>query len=328
MNLFVLAAGEGTRFRPHTQILPKPGIPFCGLPLLYYSYFLTRCLSPQKLVINTFHLPEGIHKVGRSLEKFGVRVVFSDEQPLLLGSAGGMAKAKSLLCDGADFVAINADEVIVPRRLQVMRDYYSYSKQRSELATLMVMEHPEAGKKFGAVWVNREGYARGFGKVPPETTEVLRPYHFIGPMYFKKRIFNYLTEQPSNILHDVLKAAIAQGEEVRVFPIECEWFETGNLADYLDATGAVLQLFLQDVPFLHEMKTHLMADYEWTVTSTATILKHKTSVVESQAQVGGFLVLGPHCRVAAGASVHNVVCAENVEIKSNQVVQNQLILQY
>ncbi len=326
MNLFLLAAGEGTRFRPHTEVLPKPALPFCGAPLLYYSFYLARCLNPNRVVINTYHLPAEVHKVGVALTKFGVDVEFSDEQPTLLGSAGGMAKAEKLLSGAGDFIAMNADEVIIPSNPEIMKAFQQAGKASSSLATLMVMKHPEAGKKFGAIWVDKAGEVLGFGNVRPEVNEELTPLHFIGPMYFKERIFSRLREQPSNILHDVLKAALAEGERVSVFTIDCEWFETGSLEDYLHATRSVIDLIQAGNAFLLNMQKDLDLKMELQQRPQAKILKHVESKIDPTADVGGFAVLGAGTIVKKTASIVDSVLAPDVKLEVGRSIERSLLI--
>ena len=326
MILFFLAAGEGTRFRPHTEILPKPAIPFCGVPLIYYSYFFAKCVQPSRLVINTYHLPNEIHKIGNSLSAFTLDVKFSDEKEHLLGSAGGMAKAIEHLSIEEDFIAMNADEVIIPVKLDIMRDFYHFAKSQNYLSVLMVMKHPEAGKKFGAVWANSKGEVFGFGKTPPQSSEELLPYHFIGPMYFKNRIFNRLKEEPSNILHDVLNQAIREGDKVTIFPIECEWFETGNLEDYLLATKKVVDLIQEQNPFLLEMKSQLNIETELVVTPQAKILKHQSAFIDPTSEISGTVVLGAKVYMSAGVTLRDSVIADNLKIDKGTIVDRSLVI--
>lgn len=330
MNLFLLAAGEGTRFRPHTLVAPKPALPFCGSPLLFHSYYLARSMRPQKIVINTFHLPQKIHEIGRNLQKMlppPSEVVFSDEQPILLGSAGGMALAKKHLDGPNGFIAMNADEIILPTKDQEMLDFQKYSMNSENLATLMVMEHPEAGKKFGAVWVDHEGRVKGFGKVPPSKEIPLRPFHFIGPMYFKRAIFDRIQTSPSNILHDTLNDAIADGQTVGIYKIQCQWFETGNLSDYLEATGEFLKLLKAETHYLKEWKTHWLKGYQLLGEPGELVLKHHSSVLPANVKVEGFAVIGVDVTVPEHSHLHNVVIGDHVaKNKIPPYVTNELIL--
>lgn len=325
MNVFLLAAGEGTRFRPYTQQLPKPMIPFCGVPLIHYSLFLARILRPQKVIINTFHLPEKIHQERESLMSPAFELLFSDEQPILLGSGGGIAKAKKYLGEKDGFLAMNADEVIIPSNEKVLSEFLTMAQASDCLATLLVMQHPEAGKKFGAVWVTSRGEVKGFGKTSPPWHEELTPYHFIGPMYFKKKIFSYLKLEPSNILHDCLNQAMERGESVGVFPIACDWFETGNLKDYLVATESFLNLLHKnESPFIQEWKKEFLFDWELIKSDKALILKHRSAVVDRLSHIDGFAVLGPNTKVHPQAYLRRVVCAQNVNLSEALQYQDEL----
>lgn len=149
----------------------------------------------------------------------GYNIIFSNEEDLLLGSGGGIAKAQSHLNNKDGFLVINADEVILPKKPNVMTDFVSYAQDNNSLANLMVMKHPEAGTKFNAVWAEEEsGLVIDFGKIKPHTNKEVIPYHFIGPMHLKNRIFDRLKIEPSNIIHDILKKSMKEGEVVKVFP--------------------------------------------------------------------------------------------------------------
>lgn len=327
MNLFLLAAGEGTRLRPYTTVLPKPAIPFCGIPLIHYSSFLAQELNPTKIVINTFHLPQRVHQIGQALQQENKIIHFSDEQPVLMGAGGGMAKARKLLEDKDDgFLAMNADEVIIPARKNMMVDFYQYARPSTHLCTLLVMNHPEAGKTLSAVWVNANKEVRGFGKTAPEGHGELMPYHFIGPMYFKNKIFSYLKEEPSNILHDNLKQAIARGESVGIFPVECQWYETGNLVDYLASTQKFLHLLDGGEPFINKWKQEYLSDWLFVKTPQAVILMHHSAVIDSLSNVEGFAVLGANCKIAANVYLRNIVCAEEIILSEPKTYDNDLFL--
>jgi len=55
---FVLGAGLGTRFRPLTQVLPKPLLPIFGKPLVTFAFDHLRTLGINEFIVNTHHLPK------------------------------------------------------------------------------------------------------------------------------------------------------------------------------------------------------------------------------------------------------------------------------
>ena len=87
---FLLCAGQGTRFYPHTYTLPKSLLPFLNIPLASYNLYLLKTLGVLDCAVN-IHTHERILK--EELKKRAEEIewsspVFSYEEQLL-GSAGG-----------------------------------------------------------------------------------------------------------------------------------------------------------------------------------------------------------------------------------------------
>lgn len=239
MKVMMLAAGEGTRLRPHTLKLPKPAIPFLGVPLAYHSLGLFKKLHELELVVNTYHLPDRIEEVYQRIQSKVKSLHFSHEREQILGSGGGLVAAKKHLQDAENFFLINADEVLLTENQHLMEEAYAFHVKNKALSTLLVIEHPEVGSKFGGVWCSGS-QVKGFGKAPVEPN--LKGMHFVGIQILNRRIFDYLPETgESNILYDGVTAGIKNGEFVQVFPAQSEWFETGNPQDFLAASRKCLQ---------------------------------------------------------------------------------------
>ncbi|RYZ68331.1 MAG: mannose-1-phosphate guanyltransferase, partial [Proteobacteria bacterium] len=90
MNVMLLAAGEGTRLRPHTLIRPKPTIPFLNLPLAAYPLSLLEDMRVDRLVVNTFHLPTKVVDLFINLNHGARKLHFSHEINQIMGSGGGL----------------------------------------------------------------------------------------------------------------------------------------------------------------------------------------------------------------------------------------------
>jgi len=239
MNVMILAAGEGTRLRPYTLQTPKPAIPFLTVPLACYSLALLENIKVDHLVANTFHLPDQIEKLFRHLNFSYRRLFFSEEKEQILGSGGGIHKAESSLSDDDCFLVMNGDEVILPSSPGLIQEMLEYHRWHKGLATLLVMDHPEVGKKFGGAWTEKNGNINKvvcFSKTVP--SETMKGHHFLGVMILSKRIFSYFKDQvvEENILYETLAKAMSLGEEVYVHRTNPVWFETGNPTDFLTAT--------------------------------------------------------------------------------------------
>jgi MurNAc alpha-1-phosphate uridylyltransferase len=102
----VLAAGLGTRMRPHSGTIPKPLVKVGGKALLDHMLDRLADAGVETAVVNVHYLAEQIerHVAGRARP----RVVISDERAQLLGTGGAVVKALDRL-GGGPFFHVNAD---------------------------------------------------------------------------------------------------------------------------------------------------------------------------------------------------------------------------
>ncbi len=226
MKALLLAAGFGTRFRPYTESLPKPAIPFLGVPLFCYTKTALEQLGATDFLMNLHYLPE---KMKKTAEKHGIHQ-FSFESPEILGSGGALWGAKDLLQSESSFFLSNADELIFWKDAPNLLGAH---KKTDAFASLLCMEHPEAGRKYGGVWVDEENQVMGFGKEAPATK--LKALHYLGVQVIDKKVFDYVEEGETNIFYDIYVDAISKGEKIYAHKVDCQWFETGNWEDYFTA---------------------------------------------------------------------------------------------
>src|SRR6266496_2785296 len=86
MKAFLLAAGHGTRLRPHTDGTPKCLLPIRGVPILEIWLALCRKHGISEVLVNT-HAHAAAVKEFVAQWKDGIRVTVIEE-PELYGSAG------------------------------------------------------------------------------------------------------------------------------------------------------------------------------------------------------------------------------------------------
>ncbi len=228
----LFAAGLGTRLRPHTNVYPKPVIPLMGIPLGYYLFPYLQQLSVSNIVVNTFHLPEQVHRLYKDLN---FMIQFSDEKKFIKGSGGGLKQAEKLLSpETLPIIVCNSDEVIFTKENNFLTNAIEKHQSQHAYATLVVMKHPLAGTKFGAIWVDPRGRVVHIGKDAPAAVNVI-PWHFVGLQILSSRVLQKITlDVESNIFYDVLIHQL-QHELVQIYPIDADWFETGNITDYVQA---------------------------------------------------------------------------------------------
>lgn len=324
MRTLLLAAGLGTRLRPVTDHVPKPAVPFLNVPLLYWAFDFVQSLKPDRLVVNLHYHPEHIRSLGPPIEAAGTPVRFSFEKEKPLGSGGGIWFAREELRGVENFTVANGDEVILPLNDSMLSRMREAHERADALMTLLTMKHPEAGTKFGGVWTEASGRVHGFGFDASKFSSEAKPLHYVGVLMCNKRIFNYLPEGESNVLYDAAVAGIAKGELVQAFRDEMLWFETGNPADFLRASGEVLRLaspISEDTTASLPSKVvqHVLSQWGpeqlrfWESNNGArllasTLANGSRSYGEICAELeasGGFAVLGPGASIKA--SVQNAI---------------------
>ena len=107
-SAIVLAAGLGTRMRPHNGDVPKPLVQVGGKSLIDYSLDRLADAGVTRAVVNVHHLADALirHLAARRRPQ----IVISDERGELLGTGGGIVKALPQLGD-APFFLVNSDTV-------------------------------------------------------------------------------------------------------------------------------------------------------------------------------------------------------------------------
>src|SRR5690242_15134246 len=89
----VLSAGLGTRLRPLTLVRAKPAIPVAGEPLIRRILSWLARQGVAEAVVNLHYLPSTLTSIVGDGADLGLRVRYSWEQPIVLGSAGGVRHA-------------------------------------------------------------------------------------------------------------------------------------------------------------------------------------------------------------------------------------------
>ena len=105
-SAFVLAAGLGTRMRPHNGTVPKPLVTVGGKSLIDYSLDRLADAGVERAVVNVHYLADALEQHLQARQR--PRIVISDERDGLMGTGGGIAKALPQLGD-EPFFLVNSD---------------------------------------------------------------------------------------------------------------------------------------------------------------------------------------------------------------------------
>jgi NDP-sugar pyrophosphorylase family protein len=220
MRAMILAAGMGTRLRPLTDSVPKPLIEVAGRPMIGFPLGLVRDAGIAEVVINLHHLSEQIRDRLGDGRTYGVRIVYSEEDPIL-DTGGAIAAAREFL-DGDTFVVLNADTFIDLR----LQDVIDFHRHHHATATMVLRPDPEAVRRdriridaSQRIWriFDQPGWGGPQTGDPPHpharrAEELPTPFMYAGVMVFEPRAFAYMPPGVYSLTRDVYPRLLAAGE--------------------------------------------------------------------------------------------------------------------
>ncbi|MEP6548696.1 MAG: N-acetylmuramate alpha-1-phosphate uridylyltransferase MurU [Gammaproteobacteria bacterium] len=104
----ILAAGRGERLRPLTDTTPKPLLRVRGQPLIERHVIGLARAGVARIVINLAWLGSQIREYLGDGERYGIAIVYSEEQPQALETGGGIFRALPHLEPGP-FAVVSGD---------------------------------------------------------------------------------------------------------------------------------------------------------------------------------------------------------------------------
>lgn len=102
---FILAAGKGTRLKPHTDTMPKPMVPVAGVPIIGHTLQKLEKAGVKDVMVNLHHLPGVLETYLKTIQR--PQIHYSHEDALL-DTGGGVQKVLPFF-EGQDFFMINGD---------------------------------------------------------------------------------------------------------------------------------------------------------------------------------------------------------------------------
>lgn len=191
----ILAAGFGTRMGALTRDRPKPLIPVAGRPLIDHALGQARRGGATRIVVNGHYRADQMraHLAGQP------DVAFSDEQPQILDSAGGIRHALPLL--GAEaFFTLNADAVWTGANA-LCQLAAMWRPDQMDILALLVPGARAVGRQGGGDFAMDAAGRLAFDPAGEVYT---------GAQIVKATLFEGLPDGPLS-LHAVWRAALARG---------------------------------------------------------------------------------------------------------------------
>jgi dTDP-glucose pyrophosphorylase len=220
----IMAGGQGTRLRPHTDNCPKPLLHVGGKPML--EHIIDRARSE-----GFRHFAIAIHYLGHMIEEYfgdgsrlGVRIDYLREQSPL-----GTVGAVGLLSPRPDvpFVICNGD-VLTDIRYSELLDFHCSHRA---IATMAVRLH-EWQHPFGVV------RTRGVDIVGFEEKPVFRSHVNAGIYVFEPEALAQINAGERCDTPTLFARLQGQGARTIVYPMHEPWLDVGRPDDYDQAMQA------------------------------------------------------------------------------------------
>lgn len=207
LPIAILAGGLGTRLHPLTTTLPKALIPICGEPFVAHQLRLLHSRGIEHVVLCVGYLGEQIHEFVGDGESFGLRVEYSWDGQIPLGTAGALLGALPKL--GSAFFTIYGDSFLPCDYRMVENAFLSSEKQG-----LMTVFRNEGR------WDNSNVEFENGRICAYDKSQLTQQMHYIdyGLSVFQRSAFNDLIRLPadlSSVHEDLLRSDQLEGFEVQ-----------------------------------------------------------------------------------------------------------------
>ncbi len=234
MKAMVLAAGEGQRLLPLTLHQAKPAVPVLGRPLLVHILHRLGRHGVDDVVLNLHHHPESIRAALGGRVAPGLPAVRFSHEEAILGTAGGIRRAASLLRGDGPIVVCNSDclcDVDLHAALEAHR--------RSGCLATLILAPARPG--YTRVGTDSRGRVLSFGGEPePEPGSVAGEHLFTGYHILEESAVAAIPDRaPCDIVRDVYRALCPSGG-VGAYFHEGFWWEFGSPELYLEGSLRLL----------------------------------------------------------------------------------------
>jgi mannose-1-phosphate guanylyltransferase len=333
MRAMILAAGLGTRLRPLTYVMPKPVAPVLNRPIVARIADLLAAHGFGRVVTNLSYLPDQIRGVLGDGSDFGLEVDYSEE-PVPLGTAGGVGKVRDFLGETDSFLIISGD-ALTDIDLSAMRTAHEENVKRGAIATLATKRVDDTAQ-FGVAITGDDGRIQGFQE-KPDPAEALSNLANCGIYMFRSEIFEHFpppgqkspagdADQPEGFVDwaiDVFPALLDGDVPFYSHEIDGYWNDIGSVAEFVQGNLDALRGEVGTEPPGRQVSEGV---YAGDGSDLDGVKVKPPLLIGSDCQVGvgvdlhGPVVIGDGSRLGAGAMLRDCVVLPGAEVPAGALV--------
>lgn len=340
-NAIILAAGLGKRLEPLTDVKPKPLVPVGNKPILSYTLKLLENYSINKLAINLFHLPDLIIDWIRAEPIFSrIKIDFSLETNLL-GTAGGIKKAASML-EEPPFLIINSDILIDLNLLNLLE----FHRQKHAVATMVLRPDPLV-TQFGIIKIDDQNRVRQFLESSHEECSLeetpLRELMFTGVQIVETEFLESIPYgEYKDLSQDIYPQLMKNNLPIYGYVMEGYWTDIGTPLRYFQAnmdclSGGLNPLFS---PSQAELRQGINKNKSAMLLPPVAIGQNcsigEKCIIGPLVSIGDAAILGNGLKIEKsiiwentcignGAQISNSIVMSNVEIPAKAILDRVIV---
>jgi dTDP-glucose pyrophosphorylase/predicted transcriptional regulator len=221
--MVIMAGGQGTRLRPHTENCPKPLLPVGGKPMLEHIIERAKVDGFCRFVISVHYLGHMIEEYFGDGSRWDVELEYLRE-PSPLGTAGaiGLMAARP---DEA-FVVSNGD-IVTNVRYRELLEFHAVHRA----AATMAVRPYEWQQPYGVV--NTRGVdIVGFEEKPIVRSQVNAGIYVLSPV-----VFDFLEQGQRCDMPTLFQRLQDGGRRTIVYPMHEPWMDVAKPRDLAQANG-------------------------------------------------------------------------------------------
>lgn len=216
----ILAAGEGFRLRPLTNVCPKVLMPVVNRPVIARIIELLKVHGVREIIVNAHHHYQNIVDYLREGDPFGVRIEIRVEQEIL-GTGGGIKNTRDFW-DKDPFIVINGD---ILTDINLRRVYESHM-ERNNLITMVLHDLPIYNK----VRIDDEMNVVSIGP----GTNIDGALAFTGIQVINPEVLDLIPENRRYSIKKCYKTLMDLRKPIRGYlATGHRWIDIGTIPDYL-----------------------------------------------------------------------------------------------
>lgn len=310
MKALILAAGEGTRLEPLTNVRPKPMLPVANKPLLEYVIEAVIEAGISEIVLVVGYKRQRIQDYFGDGDRWNVDVsyVFQDPQ---LGTGDAILQAKSIVED--DFVVLNGDRIFESDVITAVVE----SRQQTGVPTMAVTPVDEPSL-YGVVEADESGVLQDIEEKPsPEhaaSNQINAGVYAFGPEIFSAiERTNSRGELAITATLDQMRDSLCP----EIVNYDGDWFDVSRPWDLIRVNGRILDHEGQSIA-----PSASVAD---SVSLAPPIDIDSGARIESNVTLGRGTTIGANVSVGANSYIENSIVFPDTAIAQGVILKDVIV---